>query len=111
MITCFSVSERRAEDVRQDVEGRRQVLGEAGHVVERVLLGGLGVVLGADAVEVAVDLQGVAPRRPLEGHVLEEMRDARQVARLVAAPRLDEEPGGDRVRPVVQLGDHLQPVG
>ena len=32
------------------------------------------------------------------------------LARLVAAPRLDEEPGGDRVRPVVQLGDDLEPV-
>ena len=113
MITCFSVSksslaERRTEDVGEDVEGRRQILGQAGDVVERVFLGGLGVVLGADAVEVAIDRQGVAPGGPLERHVLEEMRDARQLARLVAAPRLDEEPRGDRVRTVVQLGDHLR---
>ena len=79
-------------------------------MVERVFLGGLGVVLGADAVEVAVDGHGIAARRPLEGHVLEEVRDARQLARLVAAPRLDEEARGDRVRPVVQLGDDLEAV-
>ena len=93
------LAERGAEDVGEDVEGRRQVLGQAGDVVERVFLGGLGVVLGADAVEVAVDGQGVARGRPLEGHVLEEVRDPRQLARLVAAPRLDEEPRGDRVAP------------
>ena len=84
MITCFSVSksstaQRRPEDVRQDVEGLRKILGQAGDVVERVFLGGLRVVLGADAVEVAVDGHGVAPRRPLECHVLEEMRDAGQL--------------------------------
>ena len=85
------------EDVREDVEGLGKVLGQAGDVVERVFLRGLGVVLGADAVEVAIDGHGVAPRRPLEGHVLEEVRDAGQLARLVAAPRLDEEARGDRV--------------
>ncbi len=67
-------------------------------------------MLGADAVEVAVDRHGVAPRRPLEGHVLEKMRDAGQLARLVAAARLDEEAGGDRVRAVVELGDDFQSV-
>ena len=41
----------------EDVEGLGQVLGQAGDVIERVFLGGLGVVLGADAVEVAVDGQ------------------------------------------------------
>ena len=55
------VAEGRAEDVGEDVEGLGQVLGQAGDVVERVFLRGLGVVLGADAVEVAVDGQGVAP--------------------------------------------------
>ena len=67
MITCFSVSKsstrkRRPQDVGEDVEGLGQILGQAGDVVERVFLRGLGVVLGADAVEVAVDGQGVAPR-------------------------------------------------
>ena len=70
---------------------RGQVLGQAGDVIEGVLLGGLRVVLGADAVEVAVDGQGVAAGRSLEDHVLEEVRDAGDVGRLVAAARLDEE--------------------
>ena len=34
---------------------------------------------------------------PLEGHVLQEVRDPGQLVRLVAAARLDEETGGDRV--------------
>ena len=49
-------------------------------------------------------------RGPLEGHVLEEMRDPRQLRPLVAAAGLDEEPGGDRIGAVVQLGDDLEPV-
>ena len=75
------LAERGAEDVGQDVEGRGEVLRQAGDVIEGVFLGGLGVVLGADAVEVAIDGQGVAPWRSLESHVLEEMRDAGQVGR------------------------------
>ena len=55
------LAEGRPEDVGEHVERRRQVLGQAGDVIERVFLGGLRVVLGADAVEVAVDGQGVAP--------------------------------------------------
>ena len=50
-----------------------EIFGQAGDVIERVLLRGLGVVLGTDAIEVAIHRQGVAPRSPLEGHVLEEM--------------------------------------
>ena len=115
MITFFSVSKSSSRRLGRRMSERTsnacgQVLGEAGDVVERVLLGGLGVVLGTDAVEVAVDRQGVALRRPLEDHVLEEVRHARDLGRLVAAPRLDEEPRGDRPRLVVQLGDDLEAV-
>ena len=104
------LAEAGPEDVGEDVERPGQVLGQAGDVVERVFLRGLRVVLGADAVEVAVDGQGVAVGRPLEDHVLEEVRDPGQLGRLVAAPRLDEEPRGDRPRLVVQLGDDLEAV-
>ena len=45
-------------------------------VEDGVLLAGEGVVVGADPVEVAVDLQGAAARRALEHHVLEEVGHA-----------------------------------
>ena len=48
---------------------------------------------------------------PLEDHVLEEVGDAGQLGRLVAAAGLDEEPGGDRMGLVVEFGDDLEPVG
>ena len=62
MITCFSVSKSSPRSVGRRMSERTskacgQVLGQAGDVVERVFLGGLGVVLGADAVEVAIDGQ------------------------------------------------------
>ncbi len=66
MITCFSVSKsslrrvgRRMSDRTSKAAG--QIFGEARHVIERVFFRGLGVVLGADLVEVAVDGHGVAP--------------------------------------------------
>ena len=83
MITFFSVSKSSSRRLGRRMSERtskdlREVLGQAGDVVEGVFLGGLRVVLGADAVEVAVDGQGVAAGRPLEDHVLEEVRDARR---------------------------------
>ena len=116
MITFFSVSksslaERGAEDVGQDVEGRRKILGQAGDVIERVFLGGLGVVLGADPVEVAIDRQRHRARAvPLNVMCSRKCETPARSRRLVAASRLDEEARGDRVRPVVQLGDDLEAV-
>ena len=104
------LAEAGSEDVGEDIERLGQVFGQAGDVVEGVFLGRLRVVLGAHAVEVAIDGQRVAAGRPLEDHVLEEVRDPGQLGRLVAAPRLHEEPRGDRPRLVVQLGDHLEPI-
>ena len=102
--------EARAKDVGQDVEGFGEVFGKAGDMVEGVFFGSLGVVLGADPVEVLVDGQGIAVRRPLENHVFEEMRDPRQLGRLVTTARLDEESRGNRPRLVVDLGDDLKAV-
>ncbi len=104
------LAKRGAQDVGQDVERSRQILGQAGDVIERVFFGGLRVVLGADAVEVAVDRQRVAPRRSLEDHMLKEVRHARDFRPLVAAPCLDEEPRRHRAGLVVQFGDDLKAV-
>ena len=86
MITFFSVSKSSSRRVGRRMSERTskaggQILRQAGHVIERVFLGGLGIVLGAHAVEVAVHGQGVAAGRSLEGHVLEEVGNPRQLAR------------------------------
>ena len=51
-----------AQDVGQDIDGVRQILGENGRVKDRVLLAGEGVGAGADLVEIEVDLEGSAAR-------------------------------------------------
>ena len=67
-------------------------------------------MLGAHAIEVAVDGHCVAPICSLEGHVFEEVRYAGDVGRFVAAARLDDEPGRDRKCAVGKLGDDFEPV-
>ena len=67
MMTFFSMSKSSVaqagpEDVGEDVHGLRQVLGQHGGVEDGVFLAGEGVVVGADAVEVAVDVEGGALR-------------------------------------------------
>ena len=46
--------------------GLRQVLGQDRGVEDGVLLAGVGVVVRADAVEVAIDVEGGPPVRPLD---------------------------------------------
>ena len=79
------------QDVGEDVERRRQVLRQDRGVEDGVFLAGEGVVLGADPVEVGVDVEEGAARGALEDHVFEEVGDAGDVGGLVAAARLDEE--------------------
>ena len=66
--------------------------------------------MAADRLDLLGDGAGGAPLRALEGHVLEEMRDAVDLGRLVPRPDLDPEAerhGFDRVDAV---GDDAQPV-
>ena len=105
------VAQAGPQDVGEDVHRLRQVLRQDGGVKDGVLLAGEGVVVGADAVEIAVDVQGRAPRRPLEDHVLQEVRDAGDLRRLVARPGADEEAQRDGARRRAGLADDLQAVG
>jgi len=52
----------------------------------------------------------VAPLRPLEDHVFEEMRDAGHFGRLVARAGADEEADGDGTHGRVGFTDDLQAV-
>jgi hypothetical protein len=47
---------------------------------------------GADRLEVADQLPGLEVRRPVEGHVLEHVREAALIVGLVYRARLDDEP-------------------
>ena len=71
------------DDVRQHVDGERQVLIEHFDVVAGVLLGGERVHLPADRIDRLSDILGTPRRRALEEHVLHKMRDAALRLRLV----------------------------
>ena len=98
-LDLLGVELRVAEHVDEDVERGVAVLGRALDVVARVLLAGEGVELAADRVDLAGD---VARRRtvlrPLEEHVLREVRDAVGVLRLVARAGREHHEAGDRLR-------------
>ena len=104
------VAQARPQDVGQDVDARLLVLGQHRGVVDRVLFAGEGVVVGADLVELAVDVLGRAPRRALEHHVLEKMAHAGDLVGLVAGAGAHEEADAERVGRVVALGDDLEAV-
>ncbi len=110
LVVEIRFAQRGAEDVREDVRRFGQRLGEdlrveGGHLRRRE-----GVVAGADLVELAVDVVGRTPLGALEHHVLEEVADAHDGARLVAGAGLDEESARRSVRRRVGLGDDGQAV-
>jgi hypothetical protein len=92
------------QDVGDQVEGERGILGQNLGIESRGLAPGIGVEVAADRLDLLGDVARATPRRALEGHVLEQMRHAVDLGRLVA--RADPDPGaqGDRL-------DRLEPVG
>ena len=79
------VEPRVQQHVGEDVEGDAACLRAAFDVVARDLLAGESVELAADRVDLRRDrARGGAPLRPLEEHVLGEVRDALRLGALVA---------------------------
>jgi len=105
----LGVEGRIGQDVGQDVERQRHVGAQHPGVVGGGLDAGRGVEVAADRLDLLGDLAGGAPRRALERHVLEQMRDAVLVTMLVAAARSDPHPerGGLQMRHLV--GDDHEP--
>ena len=99
------------QHVAEQLDAGRAVAARHPAVVRRVLLGGEGVDVAADAVDDARDVGGRSCRGPLEQQVLEEVADARQLGRLVA--RADGHPDADRhrPRPMDVIGGDRQTVG
>ena len=89
---------------------KRQVLVEHLDVVAGVFLGREGVELAADRIHLLRDVLCRAGGRALEEHVLDKVRDAGVLARLVA--RAAREPDADRHRSDVRhrLGDETKAV-
>ena len=104
------LAETGPEDVGENVDRRRQVFRQDGGVEDGVFLAGESVVVGADLVEVAVDVEIGPVRRALEDHVFEEVRHARHFRRLVAGAGADEEAQGGRPGRRAGLADELQAV-
>ena len=80
-------------------------------VIGGALARGVGVEVAADRLDLLGDGAGAAPLGALERHVLEEMRDAVDLGRLVAGADIDPEAERDRLDRVIAVGDDAQAVG
>ena len=109
-----STSSGRSDALRnmsaEDLDRHRQVAVEDARIEARVLPGRVRVHLAADARRTRSRCPARSRRRrPLEQHVLEEVRGPRELVGLV--PRPDVEPQPDRDRPDVRhrLGNESEP--
>ncbi len=85
----IAVEGRVLQDVGQDVEGQRHVFLQHLGVIGGVVARGVRVDIAADRLDLLGDLARAAPRRALESHVLEHVRHAIDVGRLMARAGID----------------------
>ena len=88
------VEDRVAQDVGEDVEGERHVVLEDPGIVGGGLDAGRGIDLAADRLDLLGDVDGRAGIGTLEGHVLEEMRQA--VLAFALGTRAGADPDAER---------------
>ena len=97
--------------VGQDIEPGVEVARRQHEVVDGLVERGPGVDLAARGLDLARDLPDAATRGALEQHVLEDVRDAGQLGRLIGGadrhPRLERDDFGR----VVFLQHHTQAIG
>ena len=108
------IEQRIADDVAEDVEAERDVVLQEPEIVGGVVDARLRVHLPADRLDRLGDVACAPPLRSLEGHVLEEMRDAVLARRLRARARADPEAERDalKMRHVVRDdGDAIAEAG
>ena len=84
-VDLVGVEARMRQDVGEHVEPERDVGLEHARVIGRHLDPGAGIEVAADRLDFLGDLAGGAPRRALERHVLEKMRNAVLVGAFAAA--------------------------
>ena len=97
--------------VAEHIHGDGQVLIEHLHAEADALLGGEGIHVAADGIDLAGDVFRGAMLGSLEDHVFDEMRDAIPLRVLVARSGLHPDANGDRTNVLHLLGNHGQPVG
>ena len=73
--------------------------------------GGEGVHVAADGIDLTGDLLGSAVLGAFEDHVLDEMRDAVRLRRLIAGTGLEPNADGSRADVLHLLGDYGEAVG
>src|SRR5437764_5423849 len=105
------VKARMHQDIGQDVEGERHILLQHLGVISRALARGVGVQVAADRLDLLGDRAGAAPLGALERHVLEEMRDAVDLGRLMASADLDPDAERDGIDRLDAIGDDAQAIG
>ena len=104
------VEGRVLQDIGDDIQGERRVLGQDLGIVGRALAAGVGVQVTADRLDLLGDIVGRAALGALEGHVLEQMGDAVDFRRLVAGSDTDPGPQRHRFHGRHGIGGDSQPV-
>src|SRR5690625_1469216 len=99
------------EDIPDQLDTERQVLRQDLRVVGGDLAPGIGVELAADRLDLLGNGLGVAGRRALEQHVLEQMRHAVFLRHFMTGADPDPDPQGDRKRIGHGVGGDRQAVG
>ena len=80
-----AVKARADDDVAQNIEREREVLAQHARVIGGRVDPGRGVELAADRLDLLGDVASAPPRGALEGHMLQEMRDAMLALRFASA--------------------------
>ena len=90
-------------DVGDQLHCTPEVLRQVGRRDPGLLLGGVGVELGPDAVEPVQDVEGAPLCRPLEERMLDEVREPILAVQLIPRPRLDQQSAVPDVAPVLEV--------
>ena len=88
------VHDRMLQNVGDDIDGQGQVFLQDLGVIRGVFAGRVGVQVPADGLDLLGDFQGAAAFGPLEGHVLQQVRNAVDGGGFV--PGADLDPGAER---------------
>ena len=90
-------------DVGDQLHRAPEVLGQVGRRNPGLLLGGVSVELGPDAVQPVQDVECAALRRPLEERVFDEVREPVLAVQLIAGARFDQQAAVPDVAPVLEV--------
>src|SRR5271155_393193 len=99
------------DEVAEDIHGDREMLVQNLDVEANALLGGKGVHVSTDGVDLSRNVLGGSMLGSLENHVLDEMRDAIPLRILIARSGLDPNTNRGRTDMLHLLGDYGQAVG